>query len=518
VSLPRVLVTGSSGFLGRHLLDELKSDHRVFGIARRTPARTGAPLHRNITWYQVDIRDRPSLKRAFRLMSDEGGVETVIHLAAHYDFTGERHPDYRRTNVEGLRNILDECRHMNLRRFIFASSVAASDFRSRNRVVDETTPADGVHNYAISKRIGEAMLAEYEDDVPTCIVRFAALFSDWCEYPPLYKFLETWLSNSWRRRVLGGNGLLGVPYLNVREAVRFLMRVLDLQDEFVPSEVLIASTDGSVTTRDLFEDTTMHFFGAASQPIYLPGEVCRVGMYLRDSVKRALGDRPFERAWMASYFDSRLDVAPSRTWRRLDWVPRERLSIRRRLPFMIENLKCEPLEWYRRNHMAMRVADTSANLKIHQLLEKHEEQICESMAELMTSSEGQKLYPTYQQLSPEERAWNYRVAVRHLLDSVRTRDKSIYGSFCRDLAELRLAQGFHREEVHEAIQSLQHVCLSILHGDEEAADLEQEIENHVLMTMLFGCDQIEEAFDQLTRKKKRTKRNQVAARRTTFGT
>ena len=183
---------------------------------------------------------------------------------------------------------------------------------------------------------------------------------------------------------------------------------------------------------------------------------------------------------------------------------------------MIENLKCEPLEWHRRNHMAMRVVDTSANLRIHQLLEKHEALICESMAELMTGKEGQHLYPTYQQLSPEERAWNYRVAVRHLLDSVRTRDKTVYGSFCRDLAELRLAQGFYREEVREALQSFQDVCLSILHADDEAAGLEQEIENHILMTMLYGCDQIEEAFDRLTKKRPK-KKEQVVPRRTTFG-
>lgn len=500
-------MTGSSGFLGRHLLDELKSDHRIYGIARRTPASTGAPLHRNITWFQVDIRDRPGLKRAFRTIAREGGVETVIHLAAHYDFTGERHPDYHRTNVEGLRNVLDECRHLELRRFIFASSVAASDFKRRSRLVDETTPADGTHHYAISKRIGEAMLEEYQGEVPACIVRFAALFSDWCEYPPLFKFLETWLSNSWRRRVLGGRGQLGVPYLNVREAVRFLQRVLERQDELQSREILIASTDGSVTTRDLFEDTTLHFFGAAGRPVYLPREICRTGMFFREHMKRILGDRPFERAWMASYFDRRLDVDASVTRARLDWVPRERLSIRRRLPFMIENLKCEPLEWYRRNHMAMRAVDTSANLRIHQLLEKHEEQICEAMSALMTGDSARAVYPTYQHLTPEEREWNYRVALRHLLDSVRTRDKTIYGSFCRDLAELRFAQGFRPREVREALESFRDICLGTLHSDDESADLSEEIENHVLMTMLYGCDQVEDAFDRLTEARNRQERS-----------
>jgi nucleoside-diphosphate-sugar epimerase len=508
-----VLVTGSSGFLGRHLLDEMKGDYRVFGIARRSPAFTGAPLHRNITWFQVDIRDRAALKRAFRVIRDRGGIETVIHLAAHYDFTGEPHPNYQATNVEGLRNVLDECRNLALRRFVFASSVAAADFRGRTRVVDETTPPDGTHYYAKSKRAGEAMLEEYADEVCSCSVRLGALFSDWCEYPPLFKFLETWLSTSWRCRVLGGRGQLGVPYLHVREAVRFLMQLLQQLDNLECGETLLASTDGAVTLRELFEDATLYYFGAMAEPRYVPRELCRLGMYLREVAQGLLGQRPFERAWMASYIDSRLEVDARHTRERLHWIPRERLSIRRRLPFMIENLKCEPEEWYRRNHMALRILDASENLRVHQLLEKYEHQIGEELSDYMTSDEGCKLFPSYQGLTPDEREWNHRVALRHLLDAVRTRDKSIFGSFCRDLAELRYAQGFRASEVRDALQTLRDVTLRLLLADEGAEGLEQEIDNHVMMTMLYGCDQVEDTFDRL---RERGMKHATEARQTTL--
>ena len=50
------------------------------------------------------------------------------------------------------------------------------------------------------------MLAEYSDAFPSVIVRFAALFSDWCEYPPLYMFLRTWLSRAWNRAHPGRQG------------------------------------------------------------------------------------------------------------------------------------------------------------------------------------------------------------------------------------------------------------------------------------------------------------------------
>jgi nucleoside-diphosphate-sugar epimerase len=34
--LPRVLVTGASGFVGRHLVEHLKDDYRIVCIARRS--------------------------------------------------------------------------------------------------------------------------------------------------------------------------------------------------------------------------------------------------------------------------------------------------------------------------------------------------------------------------------------------------------------------------------------------------------------------------------------------------
>ena len=164
---------------------------------------------------------------------------------------------------------------------------------------------------------------------------------------------------------------------------------------------------------------------------------------------------------------------------------------------MIENFKTDPVEWYQRNHAAMRLEAPLENLRVHRLLEKYETRILEGMSTLMTSREGRQQFPDYQRLSADEQLWNHRVALRHVMDSVRTRDKSIYASFCRDLAELRFGQGFVVEEVCEALHTLRDVCLRVLFQDPESEGLSQEIDDHITMTMLFGCDQIEDTFEQL---------------------
>ncbi len=229
MALPRIVVTGSSGFIGRHLLDALKHDFRIVGMARRSQTLCGAPVHPNITWKQVDIARPNRWPPRSPRCGDEGPVDLVIHLAAHYDFTGEEHPEYQRTNVDGLRHVLDECRILRPRRFIFSSSVAACAFPPAGSALNEMSPPDGDHVYARTKALGEAMLAEYRDAFPSVIVRFAALFSDWCEYPPLYMFLRTWLSRAWNRRVLGGRGESAIPYLHIKDAMVFLRRVIALR-------------------------------------------------------------------------------------------------------------------------------------------------------------------------------------------------------------------------------------------------------------------------------------------------
>ena len=107
MSLRRIIITGASGFVGRRLLDAFKEEFQIHGLARRSQARCNAPVHPNITWFQADIADRRAIEAVFNQIAADGGAEIVIHLAGYYDFTGEDHPEYYRTNVEGMRNILD---------------------------------------------------------------------------------------------------------------------------------------------------------------------------------------------------------------------------------------------------------------------------------------------------------------------------------------------------------------------------------------------------------------------------
>lgn len=498
MTIPTLIITGASGFIGRHLLQVLANDYKIFALARRSQARCGAPVHENIRWIQVDIRHEALVSSAFDLIREEGGADYVLHLAAHYDFTGEEHPDYQRTNVDGLRLVLEECRSLHLKRFIFASSIAACDYPPTGQYLNEDSPPDGKHIYARSKAAGENILAEYDDSIPSCILRFAALFSDWCEYPPLYFFLETWLTRCWNRRLLGGRGRSAIPYLHIRDLASFVRRTLEVSDSLRQREVLLASPDTTMSHRQLFEMAHRHEGISTPRPIFMAKFLCHIGVRARDLLGRISGSRPFERAWMVSHIDRDLRVDPSRTWARLDWLPRGRLLLCRRLPFLLEHRKTDALEWTKRNEAALKAPAVRPNLLAYKLLEKHMGEVrVRVVKEVATPEVGENGLKKYREFPVDVLDWRLTVVYRQLLNALRTQEKGIFTDYCKDLAAKRFSEDFRPEEVCRAFRFIRSTILEILSEDPEAAELMPVIGNLVESTMAFGCDQIFESYEEL---------------------
>ena len=489
---PRLILTGASGFVGRRFLELAKRRYSIVVINRRSQAECRVPTHPNIRWHELNLAQREELEPLFRALELSGGADFVVHLAAYFDFTGEQRPEYHETNVRGLRNILDLSRPLGLRRFVFASSVAACGFPPAGESLTEESPPDGAHPYSVSKRVGEEMLREYLDDFPSVIARFGALFSDWCEYPPLYFFLKSWLSEGWSARILGGRGLSAVPYLHVQDAARFLLAALARADRLSPLEVLLASTDGAVSHRQLFEAATACYHGSAARPIFLPKGLAGPGMWLRDLAGRVVGARPFERPWMASYIDRQLNVDGYRTRERIGWRPHPRLDVLRRVPFLVENMKTDPGEWFRRNHEVMEELSLQPNLRIHHLLEIHHDEIVEELLRRLASPEGRARVPHAVDLSAQESHWHASQSLRNLISAVRTREKGVFMAYCRDLAEHSIELGFDAREICYELELLGHICRNMLRNSPDAGLTEADLRAFVTMTIEFGVDQVHE--------------------------
>ena len=489
----RIVVTGASGFVGRLLVTLLRRHHHVVAVDRRALSASEMADHPNVEWHQVDLCDREAVEGTMACIAAGGGAQVLLHLAAYYDYSGEEHPEYQRTNVDALRILLDAAHRLSLEHFVFVSSVAACPFSRPGHPITEATPPDGGHIYARTKAAGERMLAEHTGSFTPLIVRSAALFSDWCEYPPLQVLLDTWLSGRWDARILAGRGASAVPYLHVRDAAFFMMRLLERRHQLAPLEVLIAGEDGAISHLDLYRAATAYAEGRARSAIHIPRPLCKPGIWLRDLAGRALGSRPFERAWMTDYVDRRMEIDASRTRQRLGWSPNERLGLLTRLPFLIERRRDNPMEWYRRNREALEHLQLTPNFRIYRLMRRYEEQIEQELGDALRRRP--RTAPAGTALAPEQRLWDHRVTIRNLLASVRTGDNELFVSWCGDLAERSVARGLDEDEVVFALGSLDSITVDTLRADPEGAPLAQSLRELVSTRIAFGIDRVLEVYE-----------------------
>jgi nucleoside-diphosphate-sugar epimerase len=117
-----VLVTGSSGFIGTHVVRHFHDQgHEITALDYLPPAD---PLPEGVRFYQCDIRQGLLPNQCF---------DAVVHLAAHAGVlpSMDRQLDYEITNVIGTIRLLDFCRRMAIPSFVFASSSSVSMARTR---------------------------------------------------------------------------------------------------------------------------------------------------------------------------------------------------------------------------------------------------------------------------------------------------------------------------------------------------------------------------------------------------
>lgn len=491
-SAPRLVLTGAAGFVGQRLIERLRGRWRIVAIDREPPAT--ATRRAGAEWYALDIADEPALRRAMVSIAERGGATALLHLAAHYDFTGEPHPEYERTNVEGTRLLLDASAGLGLERFLFASSLAACEFPPPGRALDESSPPDGDHVYAASKRAGEE-LVRAETRFPTAILRFAAMFSDWCEYAPLYEFLRTWLSERWNARALGGRGCSAVPYLHVRDACIALDCALDARRELDPAEVLLLSPNGATTHEELYRATVAYAHQRPRPPLHVPRPIAAIGLRVLDRIGRWRGRRPFERPWMAPMIDRQLVADARRTHTRIGWEPRARLDVVRRLPFLIENRRSEPGTWAARNEAALHLEENPPQVQILRLFEEHEEHLFEALTSALLADPD--TFPHYARVQSREHDWNHRQLLRNLAHSVRTRHRGLFRTYCYDLAQRRAEQGFSERELRSVLLTFELVVHDVFGRDPRARGLRPALHDLVIRTIAFGIDGVEDAYEEV---------------------
>jgi len=493
--LPSIVVTGASGFIGRHFVIAVSEKFRLFCIARRSQKEVGIPYHDNIHWLQVDITNRKNLLNVSNYIKDHNGADYVLHLAGYYDFTLKEIPAYEQINITGTRYILEMSKLLGIKRFIFSSSVAACKFPPNGRELTEESPVDADFPYARSKRSAEKMIKEYSEVFPCSIVRLAAVYSDWCEYPMLFMLLKYWLSgNKLMSRVVTGYGESAVPYIHIKDLIKLFLRIIEISDTLPRLAIYNASPQGSVSHNELFEAVTRYYYGHGFKPFRIPKFLAFWGLAIISFLGRLNSKKTLEQPWMADYIDKKLNVNASATYNALGWKPTPRYHILRRLLILTEKATSYPNDWTFRNEILLQRVAYRKSTTIFDILTELREPLVENIIKEIMKPEYGSRFPNYRKMDLETLKWYITLNYQLVTATVKSRDRSIISAYARDIAHKRHFDGFGAKEVRDLWLLIGNTMKVSLLARPELKDSKQRVDDYIILTAQLAADEFEDTM------------------------
>ena len=184
-----ILVTGAAGFIGFHLARRLAAEGRsVVGIDNLNdyydPSLKQARLaelraHSNFRFERCDIADRTAVARLFaterfgyvaHLAAQAGVAHSAVDPAAYVD-----------SNLVGFANVLEGCRHAQIRHLVYASSSSVYGAATRMPLRTSDRVDEPLSLYGATKKANELMAHAYAHlfDLPATGLRFFTVYGPW---------------------------------------------------------------------------------------------------------------------------------------------------------------------------------------------------------------------------------------------------------------------------------------------------------------------------------------------------
>lgn len=199
----KVLVTGAAGFIGFHVsqrllergdkvvgLDNLNDYYSVDLKKARLAEITSSEYSANFKFVQIDLANRPKLEELFATEK----FDKVINLAAQAGvrYSIENPHAYVDSNLVGFVNILEGCRHNNVKHLVYASSSSVYGANESMPFSIHQNVDHPLSLYAATKKSNELMAHTYSHlyRLSTTGLRFFTVYGPWGR-PDMALFLFT---------------------------------------------------------------------------------------------------------------------------------------------------------------------------------------------------------------------------------------------------------------------------------------------------------------------------------------
>lgn len=148
------LVTGAAGHLGLTLVQQLLGRGETVRALDLRPSEALRALPVEVV--QADLTDPAALAAAFE------GVTRVFHAATYISLRTDEWPLLEAVNVDGVRQVIQQCRAHNVERLVHFSSIEALNMETGTLVTEDTplVSPDFPVPYPRSKAMGQRIVIE----------------------------------------------------------------------------------------------------------------------------------------------------------------------------------------------------------------------------------------------------------------------------------------------------------------------------------------------------------------------
>ncbi len=339
-----IIVTGSTGFIGEALIGRLAESYNVIGLDLAAPKA----LPPSATFEKIDLTSDRSVRQILqKIRKRHGGrIDSVIHLAAYFDLTGEPNPKYEQITVRGTERLLRELQSFEVEQFIFASSMLVHRAGHPGVVIDEDWPLESDLPYRSSKIETERLIHEQRDRIPVVDLRPAGVYDDLGHNAFLAQQIARIYENDPKGHVYPGDLRTGQSFLHLEDLTDAVARLVERRKQLPPEFPLLLGEPEVMGYGELQSEIGRLIHGEEWETWEIPKPLAKAGAWVEADV---LGEEPFIRPWMVDIADDHYAIDISRARKLLSWEPKH--SLRATLPKMIAALKADPAAWYRANKL-----------------------------------------------------------------------------------------------------------------------------------------------------------------------
>ena len=299
----KVLVTGAAGFIGRACAQALLgAGHQVVAVDNLNDYYPVSLKHARLAtlknqpdfqFYPQDVADWPALNTLFA----QTRPDAVIHLAAQAGvrYSIENPHTYAQSNLIGMTNILEACRHYPVQHLVYASSSSVYGKNAKVPFSEDDRTDHPVSFYAASKKANEVMAASYSHlyQLPATGLRFFTVYGPWGR-PDMAPWLFTEAILRGEPIKVFNHGRLQRDFTYIDDIVEGVLRVLARPPQGELPHALYNIGNHQPVELMQFIATIEQALGREAEKIYLPMQDGDVPVTYADTrrLREAVGFSP----------------------------------------------------------------------------------------------------------------------------------------------------------------------------------------------------------------------------------